>query len=273
MMWIHYPRTIALCIVVFVMPAATALAGDTKPAAQESQRERFTVDDRPAFVILPTKKVPGPTPWVMYAPTLGRNLPGAAENWMFRQFLDAGIAIAGVDVGESFGSPQGRAIYNSLHKRLTSTKGFDERACLLARSRGGLMLYCWAAENPDKVKCVVGIYPVCNLTSYPGLKRACGAYGMTESELAARMSDHNPVDRTEPLAKAGVPIFHIHGDIDKVVPLEDNSGLLARRYQASGGSIHLKIAEGQGHNMWRGFFECQELVDFVIGHATESQTP
>jgi len=96
---------------------------------------------------------------------------------------------------------------------------------------------------------------------------------MTESELAARMSDHNPVDRTEPLAKAGVPIFHIHGDIDKVVPLEDNSGLLARRYQASGGSIHLKIAEGQGHNMWRGFFECQELVDFVIGHATESQTP
>ena len=28
----------------------------------------------------------------------------------------------------------------------------------------------------------------------------------------------------------------------------------------------LKIATGQGHNYWRGFFECQELVDFVIAH-------
>jgi len=264
---------IVLVATICLTPALAVPADDEKPASQELQREWFTVDDRPAFVILPTKKVPGPTPWVMYAPTLGRNLPGTAETWMFRQFLDAGIAIAGVDVGESFGSPKGRAIYNSLHKRLTTGKGFDGRACLLARSRGGLMLYCWAAEKPEKVECVAGIYPVCNLTSYPGLKRACGAYGMTAAELAARLSDHNPVDRLEPLAKAGVPIFHIHGDVDKVVPLEENSALLACRYQAAGGSVQLKIAEGQWHNMWRGFFECQELVDFVIKQATENQTP
>jgi fermentation-respiration switch protein FrsA (DUF1100 family) len=111
------------------------------------------------------------------------------------------------------------------------------------------------------------------MASYPGLKRACGAYGMTEAELAARLSDHNPVDRLEPLARAGVPIFHIHGDVDKVVPLEDNSALLARRYQAAGGPVQLKIAKGQWHNMWRGFFECQELVDFVIRHASEKATP
>jgi len=190
---------------------------------------------------------------------------------MFRQFLDAGIAIAGVDVGESFGNPQGRAVYNSLHKRLTSKDGFDQRACLLARSRGGLMLYCWAAENTEKVNCIAGIYPVCNLASYPGLKRACGAYGLTESELAARLNEHNPVDRVTHLAKAGVPVFHIHGDVDKVVPLADNSALLARRYKAAGGLVQVKIAEGQGHNMWRGFFECQELVDFVIKHATAEQ--
>lgn len=264
---------IVLVPVICLMPAVALPADDAKSATQELQRNRFTVDDRPAFVILPKKKASGPTPWVMYAPTLGRNLPGTAETWMFRQFLDAGIAIAGVDVGESFGSPKGRAIYNALHERLTTEKGFDGRACLLARSRGGLMLYCWAAENPDKVRCIAGIYPVCNLTSYPGLKRACGAYAMTEAELAARLSDHNPVDRLEPLAKARVPIFHIHGDVDKVVPLEDNSALLARRYQAAGGSVRLKIAEGQWHNMWQGFFECQELVDFVIRHATEDQTP
>ena len=114
---------------------------------------------------------------------------------MFRQFLNAGIAIAGVDVGESYGSPRGRDTYNALHKMVTEERGFAQKACLLARSRGGLMLYCWAAENPEKVNCIAGIYPVCNIASYPRLTRACHAYDMTESELADNLDEHNPIDR------------------------------------------------------------------------------
>ena len=29
----------------------------------------------------------------------------------------------------------------------------------------------------------------------------------------------------------------------------------------------LNVMKGQGHNMWSGWFQCQELVDFVIAHA------
>jgi len=90
---------------------------------------------------------------------------------------------------------------------------------------------------------------------------------MTEAQLTAELKNHNPVDRLGPLAKARVPIFHIHGDKDRVVPLAENSALLAKRYRAAGGNITLQIAEGQGHSMWRGFFECQPLVDFVIRHS------
>jgi len=245
---------------------------DLEQALSQAAPERFTVDDRPAFVIAPTKRLAQPTPWVLYAPTLGRGLPGEAEDWMFKQFLDAGIAIAGVDVGESYGSPRGRATYNALHERLTQQRGFAQRACLLARSRGGLMLYCWAVENPEKVKCVAGIYPVCSIASYPGLERACGAYNLTAEQLNAELSKHNPPDRIASLARANVPIFHIHGDVDRVVPLADNSGLLAERYRAAGGRMTLQIAKGQGHNMWRGFFECQELVDFVVEHAVSLES-
>lgn len=241
------------------------------PPKQTLKRQNLEVDGRPAFIIAATKKLAGPTPWVLYAPTLGRGLPGGAEDWMFHQFLDAGIAIAGVDVGESYGSPKGRAVYNALHKQLTEEHGFAQRACLLARSRGGLMLYCWAVENPEKVNCIAGIYPVCNIASYPGLKRACGAYDMKEPELAANLPKYNPVDRLDALAQARVPIFHIHGDVDKVVPLDANSGLVAKRYKDAGGKMELKVVQGQGHNMWRGFFECQELVDFVIQHATSNE--
>ena len=240
---------------------------------------RFKIDGRDAFTILPNEKNrKEPIPWVMYAPTFEGSLPNERdEGWMMRRFLDAGIAIAGVDVGESYGSPAGRKTYSKLHEHLTSqSPRFATKACLLARSRGGLMLYNWAAENPSKVQCIAGIYPVCDLQSYPGLARACAAYGLNETQLRKVLSKHNPVDRLSALAKAKIPILHIHGDVDKVVPLEANSQTIATRYKTLGGKMRLITAPDQGHNMWRGFFECEELTDFVIANANrkvKSQDP
>ncbi len=238
----------------------------------ESRWERFEVEGRPGFVIRPDRRAPGGLPWVFYAPTFDKRLPNTRdEGWMMTRFLNAGIAIAGIDVGESYGSPNGTAIYDAFHKHVVAKFNFAPKACLLARSRGGLMLYNWAATHPEKVRCIAGIYPVCNLASYPGLAKACGAYEMTEKELAEKLTTHNPIDRLAPLTKAGVPILHIHGDKDKVVPLDANSGTVAKRYQKLGGSMELIIAKGQWHNMWRGFFECQELVDFVIANAKDGK--
>ena len=229
--------------------------------------EVFTVAGATAFLIAPERGAgDAPTPWVWYAPTLP-GLPGPEERWMFRRFLDAGIAIAGIDVGESFGSPAGRALFSALREELVARRGFAPRACLLARSRGGLMLYNWAVEHPESVACVAGIYPVCNLASYPGLAKACDAYGLTEPELAASLAEHNPVERIAPLARARVPILHLHGDQDAIVPLELNSALLAERYRRLGGGMELIVFAGQGHNRWSGWFQSQALVDFVIAHA------
>ena len=228
--------------------------------------EVFDVNGRTAFLILPEKKA-GPTPWVWYAPTLPR-LPGNEEVWMFEQFLAKGIAIAGIDVGESFGSPDGRAHYSKLHQHLVEKRGMAKKACLMARSRGGLMLYNWAVEHPESVACIVGVYPVGNLTSYPGLPRASGAYKISAEQLGAKLKVHNPVERLAPLAKAKVPIFHIHGDRDKVVPLEENSGLIKERYEALGGKMTLEVVPGKGHDMWSGWFQSQTLVDFLIANAS-----
>ena len=231
--------------------------------------EVFLIHERTAFLILPNKPKAGkPIPWVWYAPTLP-GLPASSEKWMFERFLKAGIAIAGVDVGESYGSPKGRAVYSALHEHLVKKRGLAKEACLLARSRGGLMLYCWAAENPDKVRCITGIYPVCNIVSYPGLNRACGAYGLTVEEFKAELTKHNPIDRLAPLAKAKVPIFHIHGDNDSTVPLDKNSAIIKERYEMLDGSMTLEVVKGQGHNMWSGWFQSQNLVDFVIQHAKQ----
>jgi pimeloyl-ACP methyl ester carboxylesterase len=249
------------------IPAVKELAGQLP-----CKVEFFDVEGCPTFLIRP-KEGPGtlPTPWVWYAPVIGH--PNASHSWMLRQWLAKGIGMAGVDVGESHGGPRGRAVYTALWKTLGTRYRMSERPCLLPQSRGGLMLYNWAAENPTRVACIAGIYTVCDLRSYPGLENACGAYGLSAAELEARLAEHNPIDRLTPLAKAGVPILHVHGDADKVVPLEKNSGELARRYRALGGPMRLVVVPGKGHQVCPEFFECQELVDFVIACANPTRVP
>ena len=235
--------------------------------------ESLLIEGRPAFVLLPpVQKRTRPQPWVLYAPTLP-GLPDQHEKWMHKRFLEAGVAVAGIDVGEAYGSPRGRELFSALYRELTSRRGFAPRPCLLGRSRGGLWVTSWAADNPDKVAGLVGIYPVFDLRSYPGLAKAAPAYGLTPKELEARLAEFNPIERVAVLAKARVPALLIHGDEDKVVPLKENSAAFAARYKAEGAEkiVSLILAKGQGHNFWEGFFRCQELVDFVVARAKLGQ--
>ena len=156
-----------------------ATPGQEQAASLPTQPETLKIDGRRAFVMEPPPSMrrAGPMPWVWYAPTLAR-LPGKEENWMFERFQRAGIAIAGIDVGESYGSPTGTALFQQLYGELTKNRNYARKPVLLARSRGGLMLYNWAVEHPDSVAGVAGIYPVCNIVaSYPGIvERAAPAY-------------------------------------------------------------------------------------------------
>lgn len=226
------------------------------------------IDGHSGFLLKPDARWPGghATPWVLYAPALPP-YPGREEHWMFERLLAAGVAIAGIDVGESYGSPEGRRVYTAFHQALVRDHGLTPRACLLARSRGGLMLYNWAVEHPENVAAIAGIYPVLDLRTYPGLDTAAGSYGMSAAEMARLLPLHNPVDRLAPLARAGIPLFQIHGDQDTVVPYTDNASAVRSRYEALGGTLQLVTASGQGHNMWDGFFQCDALVAFLLAHA------
>ncbi|MFT4514042.1 MAG: pimeloyl-ACP methyl ester carboxylesterase [Planctomycetota bacterium] len=257
---------------LIVSQAAPSLSAQVVEKRRAVMVEKVVVAGRRGFLMMPPRAAPSESqqrsgiPWVWYAPTL-HGLPSNAEKWMFDQFQAAGIAIAGVDVGESYGSPAGRRVFTEFHRHLVQKRFLAKQPCLLARSRGGLMLYGWAVEHPLSVAGIAGIYPVMDLTSYPGLAKACGAYGMSEAELTAALPRHNPMERLASLAKANVPIYHIHGDKDRVVPFAANSGALLQRYRKLGGQIVVRTAEGQGHNMWQGFFQDQALVDFVISSA------
>ncbi len=238
-----------------------------------AERLDFPLGASKCFVILPAKEaVDGAKPWVWYAPTFIGGHPDPSHTWMARQLLDAGFSICGVDVGESYGSPAGTRAYNAFYKHVRRRYGLDPKACLLAQSRGGLMLLNWAAENADHVACVAGIYAVCNLESYPGLETAGKAYGMDAEELRAKLSRYNPIERVKPLVDRRVPQLYIHGDSDTVVPIEKNSGELVRRCRALGGHVKLITVAGKGHEVCPEFFESSEVVRFLLSRGKSAET-
>jgi len=267
---IHGHGAVAMAAAWGFLALAAALPGRAAADTQYGhERTVFAVGDHQAFVIRPVRAADGSKPWAWYAPTFIKSYPNASNEWLFRQLLDAGWTIAGVEVGESCGNPAGRKAYGEFYDAVVKPYGLDAKACLVPQSRGGLMLYNWAVENPEKVRCIAGIYPVCDLRSYPGLKAAAPAYGLSEEELARHLAEHNPIDRLAPLAKARVPIFHIHGDADTVVPLDRNSQVLCDRYKVLGGPVELVVVKGKGHAEIPEFFQSPALLKFLMDRGKE----
>ena len=221
---------------------------------------KLTIGQSNAFVIHPEKP---DGRWLCYAPTFIGSYPADIHTWLFERILSNGIAIAGIDVGESYGNKAGREIFSRFHSYLTENYQLQPKAILLAQSRGALMLYNWAAENPSLVDRIAGIYPVCDLRSYPGIEIAAAAYEMTVEEMENDIEKNNPVDRLDSLVSNKVRIFHVHGDSDEIVPLEQNSARLIGRYNDLGGDAKLVIIPGAGHEEIEQFFCCEDLLNFI----------
>ncbi len=233
--------------------------------------EVFEVNGRSAFVMHAENPAPG-RPWVWYAPTL-QNLPDRSHHFYFNPLLERGVAIAGYDLGEVRGAPGSSQQFTEFYEAIVA-KGYSTKPVLLGQSRGGLMMLCWAFRNPDKVQAVAGIYPVCNLTSWPMkyTKTAVLAdYGLSEESFLKQLDAFNPPANMERLAKSGVPIFMVHGDSDKVVPLGENSALIKAAYEKAGGDIEVMVVPGKGHEVVPEFFKNPALLEFLLKQTKENK--
>lgn len=208
----------------------------------------------------------------MYAPhVVAESLPSFQERtFYFQQFVDAGIAVAGIDSGESNGGIESVASCTRLFQAMI-TRGYSSTPVMFARSRGGLWSYNWAIANPNNVSAIAGIFPAGDLLSYPGSSPDLWAdYGFSaEAPFLAALPNINPVaaGRLAGLASAGVPIYHVHGDSDVTVPIEDNSAVIKSNYDALAGTMTLEVIPGLGHVSDPAFFENQALANFVIANA------
>ena len=59
---------------------------------------------------------------------------------------------------------------------------------------------------------------------------------------------HASADYGAFFARAGVPLLHVVGDADDVVPVEENTAIMESRYKELGGSIRVIHKPGVGHH-------------------------
>lgn len=217
---------------------------------------------RKAFLVQPPREpLDNSKPWVWYAPTVDGQQPDERHEWLFEHLIDQGFAIAGIDVGGPSGAPQAAEAFSAFRELLIAKYRLSQKPCLLAADWGALFLYHWASRHASQVRCIAGIRPLVNLDSDPRLSAELArAYELSVAEFRQRMDAHNPIDQLGALADHRVPILHLHGPGDTVVPAEPNSGELARRYRALGGAIEVVGLTGEGPDVWRS----PMLLDFFV---------
>ncbi|HEV7225174.1 MAG TPA: alpha/beta hydrolase domain-containing protein, partial [Pirellulales bacterium] len=235
-------------------------------------RYDFEVDGKPVLVVAPKHAAPG-KPWVWHGEFFGHKpAPDVA-------LLHRGFHVVSMSVPDMLGSPRAVEHWNVFYRELTEKHGFAKKAALVGLSRGGLYAYNWAAANPDKTACIYADAAVCDFKSWPGGKGTgkgsprdwqlvLDRYGF-EDDAEALAYKGNPVDRLAPLAGAGVPLLHVYGDADDVVPWEENTGLVAERYRKLGGTITLIAKPGVGHHP-HGLEDSAPIVDFIALNAAAS---
>jgi pimeloyl-ACP methyl ester carboxylesterase len=229
--------------------------------------EEFTVGQSKCF-LLDANSSNKEKPWVWYAPTLPRH-PDPSHTWYVEKLIERGISFAGCDQGEVRGSPESILRFSDFYNEMVS-RGYSTKPVLLGQSRGGLMMLSWAVRNPNKLAAYAGIYPVQNLRSWP-IKSSLGAtlrdFGMDKKTFIEKIDAHNPINYLPGMAKAQVPIFLVHGDSDKVVPIDENSGLVKKRYQELGGTVEVEVVFGADHQVIDAFFKSKNLIEFLIKHS------
>lgn len=245
-------------IIALILSTCCFASAQTKP-------EVFEIEGHKAYLHAAPEPAKG-KPWIWYAPTVKGDFIIMKHKMYAAAFMNAGIAVASYDLGEVRGSPASTAKFSLFYDAMVA-RGYSPKPILLGQSRGGIMTLAWASRNPDKVKAWAGIYPVCNLASYPlrfSKEQTLADYGLDENGIRAKLDELNPIANLAGLAKNKVPMFSVHGDKDGTVPFDENTKLLKEKYEAAGGTCEVKIIPGRGHEVSPAFFECAELIDFIL---------
>ncbi|MEN2281002.1 prolyl oligopeptidase family serine peptidase [Algoriphagus sp. SE2] len=179
------------------------------------------------------------------------------EPQLDKALLEKGFHVVYVDVSDLYGNEEAVKIWDDFYAYCRKEFNLNQKVVLEGMSRGGLIIYNWAAKNTDKVFTIYADAPVCNIKSWPGglylgkgspsdWEKCLKAYGLN----ATTVLDFKgiPIFNSIAVAKANIPVIHVFGEADDVVPVAENTALLAEEFKKAGGKIKLIGKPGVGHH-------------------------
>lgn len=214
------------------------------------QGYEFTNEGVKCLIVKPAREAIG-RPWMIRARFWGH------EPQTDIALLENGFHVVYCDVADMYGSDKAVGRWNSLYKRMIKA-GFNKKVVLEGMSRGGLIIYNWAAQNSEKVACIYADAPVMDFKSWPmgkgksagspqDSKQLLAAYGFA-NEAEALNWQRNPIDCAPIMAKAGIPILHVVGDADCVVPVAENTAIFETRMKELKAPITIIHKPSVGHH-------------------------
>lgn len=226
----------------------------------------FEVAGREGLLVIPKKAAPG-NPWAWRTEFFGH------EPQADLALLERGFHVAYVNVQNLYGAPAALDAMDRFYEHLTREFKLSPKTVLEGFSRGGLFAFNWAARHPERVACIYADAPVCDFKSWPAgwgkgkgspadWDRCKQAYGLA-TDQEAREYKLNPIDNLEPLAKLKIPLLHVCGDADEVVPFAENTKLIQERYEKLGGPIRVILKAGVGHHP-HSLSDPAPIVDFIL---------
>lgn len=234
---------------------------------QGHERHDFAVGGKGAILVCPAVAAAG-RPWIWRTEFFGHEPQADVA------LLKLGWHVAYVDVQNLYGAPQALDVMDAFYHRMVQGRALAPKVVLEGFSRGGLFSLNWAARNPGRVSSIYNDAPVCDFRTWPGgarggkrsegdWQRLLQAYGITEEE--AQTGKLCPVSNLEPLARAKIPLLHVCGDADEVVPFAENTGVVEKRYQELGGEIKVIAKPGVKHHP-HSLTDPAPIVEFVTAH-------
>ncbi|QTD38740.1 prolyl oligopeptidase family serine peptidase [Polaribacter batillariae] len=225
----------------------------------------FKYKNIPCKIVSP-KRVAKGKPWVLRARFFGH------EPQTDIALLERGFYIAYCDVAGFYGNKDAVNRWNFFYDFMVKN-GFSNKVVLEGMSRGGLIVYNWAVENPEKVACIYADAPVLDGTSWPGGKgKGVGSKAdwnkfkkMYHISSEDKMADFkgNPIHKTNAIAKGNFPMFHVCGVADKVVPVDENTRIFEQKIKEAGGNIDVIYKEGVGHHP-HSLKNPSPIVNFIL---------
>lgn len=189
-----------------------------------------------------------------------------------KALLEKGFHVVYVDVAGLYGNNEAVRLWNQFYKYLRRKYKLNRKAVLEGMSRGGLIVYNWASQNTDKVACIYADAPVCDIKSWPGGLyygkgspsdwKACLKVYHLDSQSVLTFNKI-PVDNAVKVAKANIPVIHVCGLADEVVPYAENTEKLVENFKEAGGKIELILKEGVGHHP-HSLKDPQPIIDFIL---------